>query len=60
VNGGPREFRVQMGWGMGSIHVEMGCGGEEVWDAEHSEGGSGGGSRKWNTECKKQIKNKII
>jgi hypothetical protein len=23
----------------GGIHVEMGCGGEEVWDVEWSEGG---------------------
>ena len=27
----------------GDIHVETGCGGEEVWDVEKSEGGPGGG-----------------
>lgn len=28
--------------GGGGIHVEMGCGGEKVWDVEQSEGGWGG------------------
>jgi hypothetical protein len=37
--------------------MEKGWGGEEVWDVEQVESGWGG--RKWNMECKKQIKNKI-
>jgi hypothetical protein len=35
------------GVGNGGIHVEMGWGGEEVWDVEQREIG------KWNMECKK-------
>jgi hypothetical protein len=27
----------------GGIHVETGCGGEEVWDVEELKGGRGGG-----------------
>jgi hypothetical protein len=33
--GDPREFRGQVG--LGGIQVEMGWGGEEVWDVEQSE-----------------------
>ena len=41
--GGPREFSVG-GWGGGEgIHVKMGCGREEVWDVEQTEGGWGWG-----------------
>ena len=29
--GGPREFRSQVEWGVGNIHMETG---EEVWDVE--------------------------
>jgi hypothetical protein len=42
----------------GGIHVETGCGGEEVWDVEQSEGGRGRmGNGIWS--CKKWIINKI-
>ena len=37
------------GVGDGSIHLETGWGGKEVWDVEQSEGGSGG----QEMECKK-------
>ena len=36
----PGSLEVRWGGG-GSIHVEMGWGGEEVWDVEQSEGGWG-------------------
>ena len=36
--GGPREFRGQMEWGVGTSMWIQG-GGEEVWDMEQSEGG---------------------
>jgi hypothetical protein len=38
----PRSLEVRWSWGWGGIHVEMGWGGEEVWDVEQSEGGWGG------------------
>jgi hypothetical protein len=44
---GPREFRGQVGVGDGGIHVEMGLGGEEVWDVGQTEGGLGVG---WEME----------
>jgi hypothetical protein len=45
-----------MGWRVGA-HVEMGCGGEEVWDVEQLEGGSGGaGNKIWNIKHELQIK----
>lgn len=34
-------FRGLVGWGVGSIHVEIGCDGEEVRDVEQIEGGWG-------------------
>jgi hypothetical protein len=34
--------RLKDGVEGGGIHVEMGRGGEEVWDVEQLEGGSGG------------------
>jgi hypothetical protein len=37
----PGSFEVRWDGG-GGIHVEMGWGGEEVWDMEQSEGGWGG------------------
>jgi hypothetical protein len=37
--GGPREFRVQVGLGVGIYSRRQGWGGEEVWDMEQSEGG---------------------
>ena len=41
------------------IHVETGCGGEEVWDVEQLESGRGGaGNGIWSV--KKRITNKII
>ena len=40
--GSPKELRGQVGWGVGDILVET-VGGEEVWDVEQSEGGSGAG-----------------
>jgi hypothetical protein len=49
--GGSKEIRGQLGWGMGAIHLEMGWGGEEMWDVEKSVGGRVG--REWNMECKK-------
>jgi hypothetical protein len=49
--GGPREFRGQVGWGHGGIHVETGWGGEEVWDVEPSEGGGeGAGNGIWSVK----------
>jgi hypothetical protein len=44
-----------MGWGWG-IHVEMGWGGEEVWDVEQSEGGWGMGNGIWSARNKLKIK----
>ena len=42
----------------GGIHVEMGCGGEEVWDVEQLEGGRGGaGNGLWSV--KNELQNKI-
>jgi hypothetical protein len=39
------------------IHVEMGWGGVEVWDVEHSEGGWGGsGNGIWSIKNELQIK----
>jgi hypothetical protein len=38
--------------------MEMGWGGEEVWDVEQSEDGWGEG-REWNMECKNILKIKI-
>ena len=43
-----------MGWGWG-IHVEMGWGGEEVWDVEQSEGGWGMGNGIWSARNKLKI-----
>ena len=41
----------------GGIHVEMRCGGEEVWDVEQLEGGRGGaGNRIWSVKNELQIK----
>ena len=37
----PGSLEVRWGGG-GGIHVERGCGGEEVWDVEQLEGGKGG------------------
>jgi hypothetical protein len=37
----PGSLEVRWGGG-GGIHMEMGWGGEEVWDVEQSEGGWGG------------------
>ena len=49
---------LEIRWGGGgSIHVETGWGGVEVWDVEQSEGGWGDGE--WNTECKNKIKLKF-
>ena len=36
--GDPREFRGQMRWAGGGIHVETWWSGEEVWDVEQMEG----------------------
>jgi hypothetical protein len=46
---GPREFRDQVGWGVGTSMWRQ-VGGEEVWDVEQSEGGLEGGIRNniWN------------
>ena len=38
----PGSLEVRWGGG-GGIHMEMGWGGEEVWDVEQSEGGWVGG-----------------
>jgi hypothetical protein len=38
--GGPREFRVQVGWGMGTSTWRQGFG-EEVWDVEELKVGWG-------------------
>ena len=38
---GPREFRSQEGWGVGTSRWRQG-GGEEVWDVEQLAGGSRG------------------
>jgi hypothetical protein len=43
-------------WGGGGIHVEMGWGGEEVWDVEQLEGGWGDGNRIWSVNNELQIK----
>ena len=41
----------------GGVHVEMGWGGEEVWDVEQLEGGWGGaGSGIWSVKNELQIK----
>jgi hypothetical protein len=41
----------------GGIHVEMRCGGEEVWDVEQLEGGRGGaGNGIWSVKNELQIK----
>jgi hypothetical protein len=49
--GGPRGFRGSYGVEGGGIHVETGCGGEEVWDVEHLEGGRGGaGNGIWSVK----------
>jgi hypothetical protein len=37
--------------GIRDIYVEIGWGGEEVWDVEQLEGRYG--CREWNMECKK-------
>jgi hypothetical protein len=47
---GPGSLEVRWDGGRG-IHMEMGWGGEEIWDVEQTEGGKGGGE--WNMECKK-------
>jgi hypothetical protein len=55
--GGPRESRGQVGWGWG-IHMETG----EGWGGGVGCGAVGGWmgrGRKWNTECKKWITNKM-
>ena len=39
--GGPREFRGQVGWEVGTSTWRQGDG-EEVWDVEQLEGGLGG------------------
>jgi hypothetical protein len=36
--GGPREFRGQVGWGVGGTFMWKQGGEEEVWDVEQSEG----------------------
>jgi hypothetical protein len=41
-SGGPREFRGQVGWGLGASMWRR-WGGEEVWDVEQSEEGWMGG-----------------
>jgi hypothetical protein len=42
---------------VGSIHVEIGWGGEEVWDAEQSEGRWGGAENGiWSVKNELQIK----
>jgi hypothetical protein len=43
----PGSLEVMWGEG-GDIHMEIGCGGEEVWDVEQSEGRWGWG---WGMEC---------
>jgi hypothetical protein len=41
----------------GGIHVETGCGGEEVWDVEQLESGRGGaGNGIWSVKNELQIK----
>jgi hypothetical protein len=47
--GASRVFRGQVEWGWG-IHVEMGWGGKDMWDVEHSVGGWRAGNGKWNVE----------
>ena len=54
--GGPREFRGQVGWGMGHPRGDR-VGREEVWDVEQSEGGWGGaGNGIWSVKNELQIK----
>jgi hypothetical protein len=48
----PRNLEVRWGGGAG-IQVEMGWGGEEVWDVEHPTGGWMERGREWNMECTK-------
>jgi hypothetical protein len=45
---------LEVRWG-GGIHLETGCGGDEVWDVDQSKGGWG--NREWNIKYKN--KNKI-
>jgi hypothetical protein len=46
---------LEVMWGGGwDIHMEMGWGGEVVWDVEQLEGGMWGGE--WNIECKNKSK----
>ena len=54
--GGPREFRCLMGWGLGTSTWKLGYG-EEVWNVEHSEGGSGGGNKIWSVKKFDFLKN---
>jgi hypothetical protein len=52
----PGSLEVRWGGG-GAIHVEMGCGGEEVWDVEQLEGGRGrAGNGIWSVKNELQIK----
>ena len=48
---------LEIRWGRGGdIHVEMGWGGEEVWDVEQTEGGWGAGNGIWSVKNKLKIK----